>query len=144
LPSVVDYSNEAFGQVVRDGRTRRGLTQEELGRAAGYRTGAGVSISRVEAGLVRPGSERLAGLAEALGLTEADLEARAAALTTQKRAVPLIGGGDGGPPPGVATSRGSDKPKDRALRVQREVDRRTTVITDLTEAFNAQHDRARD
>ncbi len=127
---VTTYSNDALGQVVRGLRERRGVTQEELGRAAGYGSGAGVSISRLESGLLHPGPERFAGLAHALGLTPDELEAQARARSAPTEA--------------AAPSRRPERAKQRALRIQREVDARTTVITDLTDAFNQQHDRARD
>jgi len=146
---VSQYSNEALGQVVRGLRERNATTQEDLGRTAGYRTGAGVSISRLECGLLHPGAERFAGLAKALGLTPEELEARASAQTADNVAAASaapggIGSTEGGPPDGRATSRQSERPKHRALRIQREVDERTRIITELTEAFNTSHDRARD
>jgi transcriptional regulator with XRE-family HTH domain len=144
---VTEYSREALGLVVRGMRERAGLTQEELGRKAGYGTGAGVSISRLEGGLLLPGAERFAGIADALGLSPAELEARAAeetadhaAASAQARAARRA---DGVPDESTA-SRSSARPKERAMRIQREVDERTRVITELTDAFNEQHDRARD
>ena len=69
---------EVLGRVVRELRTAQKLTQTELGTRAGYRSGAGVSISRLENGQLSPGAERLQGVAEALGLTLEELAARAA------------------------------------------------------------------
>jgi transcriptional regulator with XRE-family HTH domain len=45
---AMDYSLTALGQVIRDLRVSKGLTQDQLGSEAGYGAGAGVSISRIE------------------------------------------------------------------------------------------------
>ena len=76
----MEYSREALGQVIRELREARApkLSQEELGRKAGYRTGAGVSMSRIENGMTRPGPKRLEGIARTLGLTVRELETRGA------------------------------------------------------------------
>lgn len=145
---MTDYTNEALGQVVRGLRERDGKTQEELGREAGYGAGAGVSISRLESGFLRPGTERFAGIAEALGLKPEDLEARAAKQTAEVGVASVAGaangGGAGGASDGPRASRGSKELKDLARRIQHEIDERTTVIEELSEEFNKQHDRARD
>ena len=145
-----EYSNDALGQVVREERARAGLTQEKLGKDAGYRTGAGVSISRLENGLLRPSAERFAGVARALGLQPEDLEARACDRTREdtEAGAPTRGQGNltgiDTQAEGAATARGALSLKARARELQQEIDLRTSVITDLTEAFNKQHDRARD
>ena len=76
----MEYSPAALGQVIRELREARTpkLSQEELGRKAGYRTGAGVSMSRIENGVTRPGPKRLEGIATTLGLTVQELETRGA------------------------------------------------------------------
>src|SRR4051812_145516 len=114
-----DYSKEALGQVVRGLREHKGVTQEELGRVAGYGTGAGVSISRLESGILRPSRERLAGIARALGLKPEELEDRVARQAARDEA----SAADGGTP-----SRDSKDLKDRVRRVQHEIGERTTVI----------------
>lgn len=144
---MVNYSKEALGQVVRELRERRGLTQEELGRDAGYGTGAGVSISRLESGLLHPGSERFAGTAGALGLTVEELKARAAERTGESDAADAAGNFDRVPSDtrdGAKVPPSSKDLKARARRIEREIEKRTTVITDLGTRFNFQHDRARD
>lgn len=146
---MAEYSKEALGQVVRRLRERNGKTQEELGREAGYQTGAGVSISRLESGLLRPGTEKFAGIAKALELKPEELEARAAKQRAEddpagSADAASTGGAGGGASDGATASRGSRELKDRARRIQREIDERTTVITNLSEEFNKQHDRARD
>ncbi len=133
---MADYSKEALGQVVRGLRERRGTTQEELGREAGYGTGAGVSISRLESGILRPGSERLAGIAKALDLKPEELEDQAAKQTADGDGAVASDGG--------AASRGSRDLKERVRHLEHEIGERTTVITNLGEEFNKQHDRARD
>lgn len=135
----MDFSLEALGSVIRERREAKvpPMTQDELGRRAGYGAGAAVSISRIEAGLTRPGSERFAGIAAALGLTPSQLEDAAG-----KRTAEL--GEDGGAP---AASRGQiadERPTERIKRIQEEVDRRTSLVTELADQFNAAHDRARD
>lgn len=69
----------ALGQVIRDLRRDKGLTQEALGVAAGYKPGAGlgVTVSRIENGLLEPSPDRLEGIAAALGMTSTDLLALA-------------------------------------------------------------------
>ncbi|HEU5216818.1 MAG TPA: helix-turn-helix transcriptional regulator [Gaiellaceae bacterium] len=130
-----DYSKEALGQVVRGLRERKGVTQERLGREAGYGTGAGVSISRLESGVLNPRRERLAGIARALGLKLEELEDRVATHAAHDEASTA----DDGTP-----SRSSKDLNDRVRRVQHEIGERTTVITSLGEEFNRQHDRARE
>ena len=123
------YSKEALGQVVRDLRLKKGLTQEELGSEAGYKGGAGVSISRLENGQLEPSPEKLEGIAKALGLF-AEVLAQVAEETTQT--------------PESARRNGSVSIRDRVARVQREIDGRTQLVTDLGQAFNDAHDRAKD
>jgi len=74
---MADYSLEALGHVVKRLRREKGLTQEELGHAAEYGKGAGVSISRLENGRLEP-TDKFAGIAHALGLSVYELRARAA------------------------------------------------------------------
>ena len=62
---------EALGAAIlarRKAREKK-LSQAELGQAAGYGAGAGVAISRIESGQMRPGATKLKGIAEALGTT---------------------------------------------------------------------------
>lgn len=128
---------EALGQVVRELRTAKKLTQDELGTKAGYRTGAGVSISRLENGQLRPGAERLQGVAEALGLTPEELEARASRRTVDNVEATTANA--------TATeSRGAEGPRDRYRRIEREINARKKDITDLNRVFNEARDHARD
>lgn len=76
--AMSDYSLEALGRVVKTLRREMGLTQEELGDAAGYGKGAGVSISRLENGRLEP-TDKFPGIARALGVSVQELQARAAA-----------------------------------------------------------------
>lgn len=68
-------ADERLGQKVRRLRLERGMTQEQLGIAAGYGAGAGVSISRIENGLAYPTDDRLRGLEHALELPRGELAA---------------------------------------------------------------------
>lgn len=132
------FSLEALGLVIREHRVARHLTQDELGTTAGYRAGAGVSISRIESGLTRPGPGRFEGIALALELTPEQLESEAS-----RRTLALEKEG-GQPLGGAGASTGAERIKDRVRRIQREIDDRTARITELGDAFNQAHDRARD
>src|SRR5204862_1919960 len=83
-------SHGALGQVIRELREAHTpkLTQEQLGRKAGYRAGAGVSRSRIENGVTRPGARRLEGIAKALGLTVQELETRIGQRSPQRQLQP--------------------------------------------------------
>lgn len=136
----VEFSLEALGLVIRERREAKvpTMTQDDLGAAAGYKAGAGVSLSRIESGLTRPGSERFEGIALALGLTTSQLEAEAA-----KRTLALAK--DRGQSLGATgAAAGGERVKDRIKRIQQEIERRTALITELGDGFNAAHDRARD
>lgn len=145
---MVNYSKGALGQVVRELRERQGVTQEELGRVAGYGTGAGVSISRLENGLLHPSPERFEGTAKALGLTLEELQARAAERTHDHDVAHSARGADGAPgeirEDPKAPLLSSKEIKARKQSIELEIAERTTVIADLGKQFNTQHDRARD
>jgi|GEM_PF-1265001 len=136
----MDFSLEALGLVIRERREAKvpKTTQEDLGLAAGYKSGAAVSISRVESGLMRPGPERFQGIAVALGINADRLEADAENRTQELRKK------RGQSQAGTRTIAAGERSKDRVKRIQHEVDHRTTLITELGDAFNAAHDRARD
>ncbi len=135
----MDFSLEALGSVIREQREAKAppTTQDDLGRQAGYGAGAAVSISRIEAGLTRPGPERFAGIAAALGLTPNQLEDEAVKRTAK------LGGGHSRPVSGPGEAA-DERPKERIKRIQEEVDRRTSLVTALAGEFNSAHDRARD
>lgn len=126
---MTSSSPDALGQVVHDLRRKKGWTQEKLGREAGYQSGAGVSISRLENGRLKPTPERFEGIAKALGLFS-DALAELVEETSRKAESSISGGG-------VSTEQ-------RAARIQRAVDGRTQLVTDLGQAFNDAHDRAKD
>lgn len=130
----------ALGMVIRERREAKvpRMTQEQLGKDAGYGHGAGVSISRIESGMMYPGPDRLKGIATALGISLRQLEKEAAKRTEELAA--KHGGSGGAADPG----RDGESLKDRAKRIQQEIERRTTLITEASAAFNAAHDRARD
>lgn len=144
---MVKFSNEALGQEVRELRMGKGVTQEELGREAGYLGGAGVSISRLENGLIRPGYDKFAGIAAALGLTPQELETRASNRSAEDGGAPEVpaktGGATGSASEAAAAPPGRRELQARREEVDREAGRRVKVITDLSEAFDAQDDRAR-
>src|SRR6478735_451315 len=146
----MEYSREALGQVIRELREARApkLSQEELGRKAGYRTGAGVSMSRIENGMTRPGPKRLEGIARTLGLTVRELETRGAQRSGQPgrqgEPQPRAGGAAPAPPESPVTRRDGESTKDRMRRIQGDFDRRNTQAVTKGLAFNAAHDSARD
>lgn len=133
---------EAFGAVIRRRRLgkRPPMTQQRLGELADYKEGAGVSISRIENGKVRPPSDRLAAIADALGTTEGELrndahrEARERLHAAQTASVPGTQG----------ARRGNESLKSRYQRVvKRAEDRRLkleSAIEELTEAQSRSRD----
>jgi transcriptional regulator with XRE-family HTH domain len=139
----VEYSRVALGQVIRDLREAHApkLSQEELGRRAGYRTGAGVSMSRIENGVTRPGPRRLEGIASTLGLTVHELELRSA-----QRAAPASPDGPSGPnhDQGSTTESTSESTKARMRRIEGQFGRRQAQAVTQGQDFNSAHDRARD
>lgn len=140
------FSNEALGAVIRDRREAKGLTQEDLGKAAGYGSGAGVSISRIEGGITRPSIEKFGGIARALDVSRAELEQFAAdhdASMSRSATDPMVGS-EKVADPTASTKTGRERLKDRMRRVQAEVEHRTAVITELGTAFNEAHEQARD
>jgi transcriptional regulator with XRE-family HTH domain len=147
---VLSFSQQALGLVVRGLREHEGLTQAELGSNAGYGAGAGVAISRLENGQLLPGPEKLEGIARALGLTVEQLERRAAEHAAAVAAAPPPPAGAPGAPGGSLPSDGAAAPpgqKELNLRseaVTSETSERARVITELSEAYNQQYDRARE
>lgn len=118
-----DETRIALGQVVRALRTEKGLTQERLGTDAGYRSGAGVSISRLENGQLEPSEARFAGIARSLGLSADELKqltAKQAGKVRRERARAM-------------------SVEDRAARVLEEHDARAQLSPDL-ERVNAAFD----
>lgn len=126
---------EALGQIVKNLRNAKDLNQEELGTRAGYGAGAGVAISRLETGQLRPGAKKLQAIAEVFGLTLEELEARASEQTgdNSDTATTTANG-----------SRGAESPQSRAVRIQQEIEARKNCITNLSEKFGEAQDRARD
>lgn len=59
---------QTLGDVVRQLREEKGMSQQELGERAGYETGAGISILRIERQGVVPRPKRMNALADALGV----------------------------------------------------------------------------
>lgn len=131
------FTLEGLGLTVREHRERLGLTQDVLGTKAGYGSGAAVSISRIENGLTRPSPERFEGIAAALGLAPSELEREAAERTARLGEERRAGSESEAP-------ETSERLRQRAKRIQREVERRTAAITKLGDEFNHAHDRARD
>src|SRR5215213_7236126 len=141
----MEYSPATLGQVIRELREARTprLSQEELGRKAGYRSGAGVSMSRIENGVTRPGPRRLAGIASTLGVTVQELEARGAQRSHHPDRTPGARPLTETPPgntDGPVSGRDRESTKDRMRRIQADFDRRNTQAVTRGLAFNAAHD----
>jgi transcriptional regulator with XRE-family HTH domain len=130
---AMDYSSEAFGNVVFSLRKHLGVTQEELGRRAGYQTGAGVAISRIESGRSRPGLQRFEGLAAALGLSPGELSDLAAAEQERSDFSSRESASTAGP-----------RPRGRHQRLQQEVGRRSAIGERLEEQLEQATERSID
>lgn len=110
----------ALGKAVQKLRLakRPRLTQVRLGEAAGYATGAGISISRIENGQMKPSPERFEKIAQSLGVTPtALLQATLATMEQLKR--------------GPAT----DSIEERLAKIRRFEEMRARLVDDL-EAFD--------
>jgi len=110
------------------------MTQQELGSKAGYQTGAGVAVSRIENGLSRPSPERTAGLEVALNLAQGELEMRATRRTKD------LAASDGAAPGGTS----DQSLRDRLEGVQKTIEDRTRQLEQGVDAFNTARDKARD
>lgn len=66
--SMATQDAEPLGQLVKRLREEKGLSQQTLGERVDYKTGAGVSILRIENDGVIPGSKRLEKIANKLGV----------------------------------------------------------------------------
>lgn len=126
MATLTPEAQEGLGLAVRELRLAKGMTQEQLGEEAEYRSGAGVSISRLESGLLKPDEKRLEKIAKALGLSLITLAEVAADLAKNPS-----------PDSSLAT-------KQRLERVQHELEERAVRVADLGAPFNEAHERARD
>ena len=126
---MTPYSPEALGRVVEKRRREKSFTQEQLGERAGYKggPGAGVSISRLENGHLSPTPERFEGIAKALGLSADALTQLAEEKTNRSECAP--------PDDRVSI-------KDRHARVEREIEGRKQLVTELGRAFDDANDSA--
>lgn len=124
------YSLASLGRAIEVSRVAAGLTQVALGVAAGYSPkGAGVSISRVESGAMRPKDDTLSGIAETLGTTVLELEVEAAQFDREA---------------GILEVAEPRPVKQRLSNLQRASDDRTERAEQLADSFVDAHDRARD
>ena len=67
-----DMSNSIFGKYIKEIRERKGISQAELGRRLGHKSGS--YIRDIELSVFTPPKERLGTLARALGVPVAQLE----------------------------------------------------------------------
>src|SRR2546430_1633914 len=128
-------ATEALGDVIREQRTALKLSQDTLGTLAGYGRGAAVSISRIEHGLTVPTSDRLAGIAAALGTTPREIGEAAA-----KRAATL----SKAPSEGGKSSGGRETLAERSKKVGEEIERREQLTEQLAHEFDEAVDAAWD
>lgn len=145
----MDHSRQALGRAIRELREARApkLSQEELGRRAGYRTGAGVSMSRIENGVTRPRPKRLEGIATALGVTVPELEARGTSPSPASHPRDAAASFDRRPTAPTTSpmpARDGESLAERMRRIQADFERRNSEAVAKAQAFNAAHDRARD
>jgi len=68
---------QRLGQAIRNRRRGLNLTQEKLAAEVGYGQGGGVTVSRIEHGVISPPLSRLSRIAEALQTTPEELYAEA-------------------------------------------------------------------
>lgn len=136
---MTDYSGEGLGRAIRTRREAMGLTQQELGRKAGYRAGAGVSISRIETGGMRPSPAKLANIAEALGMKQRSLEAAARLCTEELAARRRTSNADADHDAANEVSL-----RERVERLNQALVHRHATVSELADAFNTAHDSARD
>lgn len=120
-------TSEALGQVVQELRKKHKLTQEQLGRKAGYQGGAGVTISRLETGQMSPSPERFEAIASALDLSAAELTAL---VVSKSRSLKEAG------------VTGEDRLA-RGRKLLQEHERRRQLVDELDRAFLEARDRAR-
>lgn len=131
---VDGYSAEALGEAIRQRRLRLRprTTQEALGRAAGYGSGAGVAVSRIESGLITIGDDRLNRIAGALGV-------QVDALVVEARLATRVGQGSGSAP--------NVRPaplRERLEEAERRIHERVNTVTRLGDRLNAQQRQAQD
>lgn len=131
------YSAAELGQVIRELRERcePPMSQDELGRRANYGAGAGVSISRIEAGANKPSRQRFGDIARALGADPEHLEELARQRSGSQRDVRTDG------PSRQVRRQGTPE---RLRAIQTTVTARTDSIETLASAFNEAHERARE
>lgn len=143
----MSYSNKALGEVIRELREARPdeLSQQSLGERAGYSVGAGagVSMSRVESGQMRPRPERIERIAAALDVTPAKLIDLAERRTAAQPATGTEFAAQEVAPASKLSTAGRPT-KERLAKLHRVVGERTRRVDELSEAFNDAHDRARD
>lgn len=118
----------SHGEVIKDLRKKRKLTQEELGIRAGYQGGAGVSVSRLESGQMEASEERFVEIARALDVTREELVTLADARTALLRST---------------SAGGIVSVSDRIARIERVKEARRQLVKEV-EALNIASDRARD
>lgn len=129
-----EFSAEAMGLVIRELRQTQKppMTQDELAKRAQYGKGGSVSISRIESGLISPGTGRLDAIALALGQTPEQLKQKA-----RTRTIALAG------QRGTRPARLRDQvaeTKMRHAKINDKVAQRAKITQEVGERFNSVHD----
>src|SRR4051794_38417979 len=136
-------STRALGRAIRSLREEADISQQQLGEQAGYSkgAGAGVSMSRVESGQMRPGTARLLGIAEALGASMEVLVETAERLTVEVQAEEEQKERDRVSRRPAEGSTSGLPIKQRLAVLQETIDQRIKAVGDLSDRFNSVHDR---
>ncbi|GAA0985119.1 helix-turn-helix domain-containing protein [Nocardioides aquaticus] len=141
----MSVSTKALGRAIRGFREDMDLSQQQLGERAGYSKGpgAGVSISRVESGQMRPGAARLQRIAGTLGVSM-DVLAEAAERLAPDVEAEERARLDQGAASSDAGSTSGLPIRQRVGVLQDAIDQRMKAVGALSDRFNVAHDRARD
>jgi transcriptional regulator with XRE-family HTH domain len=118
--SDTEASRAELGRLILTAREAKGWSRQRLAAAAGYDTpNGGITISKIERGLMRPSDERLFKLAEALGISKTKVEG----LVQGTKANPLAAAHAR-----RANQQRAQKLNDRTAQLQAEVERYYTPL----------------
>ncbi|MFF9982838.1 helix-turn-helix transcriptional regulator [Streptomyces erythrochromogenes] len=104
---------DSLGDVLRQARNAKRLSQGEVGKAVGY---SGSWLSRAETGKIQPDEDTLAALCGVLGLTAADVGLEGDAVHRRKVLTLGLGVGIAAALPGTASATAAADPKELVER----------------------------